>query len=804
MGLPRKLTSNELYKRSDPESFDFETTVQIGDPPEIVGQSRAVESIRFAAGMEHEGYNLFVLGPPGTGKRHMVERFLKNESAGRNVPGDICYANNFTDASRPRLLLLPSGKGALLKDDIEEMVEEIATTLPAAFESEEYQSRIQSAQQEFKEQHENKLEELQARAQKQGFSMMQTPMGIVFAPMKEGEVLVQEEFQKLPGEERKRLETAIEALQLELQSILRTVPRLERELRARMRELHKELTDIAIGHLIEELRQKYSDFAPVTEFLESVYKDLIQHARDLLQPPDPQGHPLPVPDGSPLGRRYGINVLVDNGSQDGAPVVHEDHPTYENLVGRMEHVSQMGTLVTDFTLIKAGALHRANGGYLILDVRRVLMQPYAWEGLKRVLKAREIKIEPVAGLISMLSLDPEPVAIDVKVILIGDPTLYYLLCQHDPDFPSLFKVVADFDRIVDRDPETEGLYAGLIAELARKHGLRPFDRGAVARIIEDSSRRAEDSERLSGHIGHLSDLVRECDYWARMDGADKVRRDHVDTAIETRIRRVDRMRERMQEQVLRETVSIDTAGATVGQINGLAVLQLDSFSFGRPIRITARVRMGKGEVVDIEREVELSGPIHSKGVLILSSFLGSRYAFDRPLSLQASLVFEQSYSGIDGDSASSTELYALLSAISGVSIKQSLAVTGSVNQLGQVQAIGGANQKIEGFFDLCAARGLSGDQGVLIPESNVKHLMLRKDVVDAVEAGQFHVYAVRTIDEGIELLTGVESGAPNEKGQYPADSINGKVAERLREMTALQRSFAAPAAAEPNSAEPSQ
>ena len=808
MGLPRELRPDELYTHSDPESFDFRTTADISGGVEIVGQSRAVESVRFSVGMGHAGYNLFALGSPGTGKRFIVEHFLTRESGGRPAPGDLCYVNNFEDANRPRLFELPRGLAVKLKNDVDELVEEIATALPTIFESEEYQARLGTTQREFKEPHERKLEELQQGAQEKGFAMTQTQMGISFTPVKDGDALSQEDFQALPEGERTRIDNDIQELQQELGAILQSMPRLERELRAKIRDLNQEVVAFALGHLIDELIEKYADTSQVVNYLESVRTDLVHHARNFIQAPDGRSGNAPSgPDRSDLARRYGINVLVDNTDTEGAPIIYEDHPVYENLVGRIEHVSQMGTLVTDFNLIKPGALHRANGGYLILDGRRVLMQPYAWEGLKRALNSKQIRVESsghAMGLVATLTLEPEPVPLDVKVVLIGDRTLYYLLCEHDPDFAGLFKVAADFDDNVERTGENEHLYARLVAELIRKHNLRPFDRTGVARILEHAARLASDSERLSGHIGNLSDLVQECDYWASIDGHDVVTASGVEKAIEAHIHRVDRVRERTQEGVLRQTIVIDTDGERVGQINGLAVLQLGNFSFGKPSRITARVRLGKGEVINIEREVELSGPIHSKGVLILSGFLGARYASNRPLSLSASLVFEQSYGGVDGDSASSTELYALLSAISGLAIRQSFAVTGSVNQHGEVQAIGGANEKIEGFFDLCHARGLTRDQGVLIPDANVKHLMLRRDVIEAVEAGRFHIHAVRTVDEGIELLTGIEAGERDAEGLFPPDSVNGRVEQRLAEMTAAQIDFARAAGSVNTPSEPTE
>ena len=478
-----------------------------------------------------------------------------------------------------------------------ELVEEILTMLPAAFESEEYQARLHSTQQDFKEQHEHKLEGLQEDAKAKGYSMLQTPAGVVFAPLKDGEVVSQEAFQELAAEEQDRLEKEVEDLQQALQAILRRVPRMERELRGRLRELQKEITEFSVGHLIDELREKYAALPPILSHLDAVQDDLIHHARDFIQPRDPQTGVAPSQDGTMVVRRYGVNVLVDHTDTEGAPVVYEDHPVHENLVGRIEHESQMGTLVTDFNLIKPGAIHRANGGFLIMDARRVLMQPYAWEGLKRTLKSRQIRIESpgqALGMVSTVSLEPEPAPLDIKVVLIGDRTLYYLLCQHDPDFGGLFKVAADFDDRLDRSEENENLYARLIAGLIRKDALRPFESGAVARAIEHSARLVGDSERLSGHIGTLGDLLRECDYWAKISGKDTVSDVEVDKAIDAQVRRVDRIRERLQEEVLRETVSIDTAGTHVGQVNGLAVLQMGDFAFGKASRITRANPPGKG------------------------------------------------------------------------------------------------------------------------------------------------------------------------------------------------------------------
>ena len=791
MGRVQSLRPQALYRRCDPRQFNFETTADVEDLKEIIGQARAVEALQFGIGIRREGYNLFSLGPSGTGKYKIVHQSLTQRAAAEPIPSDRCYVNNFDDPQNPRALELPPGQGARLRQDMDKLVEELRSAIPAAFESDDYRTRKQVIEEEVKEHHEKAFEELRRQGQEKGIAMVRTPGGLVFAPMNKGEVMSPENFQQLPEAEREGIEREIAALQQQLQAILRQAPQWEREGREKAKALNHEVAIFAVGHLIEELRKKYSAFPQVAEHLNAMQQDVIDSVEVFLNPPEASlaammGVPLPhLPKGSAFFRRYQVNLLVDHSTSKGAPVIYEDNPTYQNLVGQVEYVAQMGALSTDFGLIRAGALHLANGGYLMLDALRVLTHPYAWEGLKRALRSGKIRVESLGqalSLLSTISLEPEPIALNVKVVLLGERLLYYLLSQYDNEFNELFKVAADFEEQADRNPENNLLYARLIASLARQEKLLPFDRGAVARVIEHSARITGDAEKLSIHSRTLCDLLREADHWARQAGHSAVAAADVERAIEAQIHRADRLRERLQEQVLRGTILIDTAGAETGQVNGLSVLQPGQLAFGHPSRITARVRLGRGEVVDIEREVELGGPIHSKGVLILSGFLGARYAADRPLSLSASLVFEQSYGGVEGDSASSAELYALLSALAGVPIKQSLAVTGSVNQRGEVQAIGGVNEKIEGFFDLCKARGLTGEQGVLIPASNVQHLMLRRDVVEAVEAGKFHVYPVESIDQGIEMLTGVEAGERNNEGNFPEGTINHRVEARLIEL----------------------
>jgi lon-related putative ATP-dependent protease len=799
MTTVQPLKADQLCRACDESQFDFETTAELEDLGEIIGQERAVDAIHFGIGIQREGYNLFALGPSGTGKRTTIRQFLDRKAAAEPIPSDWCYVNNFEQSHRPRALRLPSGQGVVLRRDMEQFVEELLTAIPAAFESEDYRTRRQEAQEEFKEQQEKAFGEVQNQARERNIALIRTPAGLAFAPLREGEVISPDEFQKLPEGERKRFEDDISQLQGRLQDTLHQVRQWEREARDKVKELDRQVAMFAVGHLIDELSEKYAELPAVVDYLNAVQQDVVENVdqfRDTEEAPQVMGIPLPrsLKD-SPLLRRYQVNVLVDHSESEGAPVVYESNPTYNNLMGRIEQLAQMGALLTDFNLIKPGALHRANGGYLILDARQLLLQPYAWDGLKRALRSREMRIEPLGqalSLISTVSLEPEPIPLNVKVVLIGDRMLYYTLYQLDPDFGELFKVEADFNEEMSRTPENNLLYARLIGMIARKEGVRPFDPGAVARVIERSARLAGDAEKLSVHLLSISDLLREADYWASVAGNGAVTADDVQRAVDAQIHRADRLRERVQERIQRGTILIDTTGERMGQVNGLSVTGLGNFAFGRPSRITARVRMGKGTVVDIEREVELGGPIHSKGVLILSSFLGSRYTADHPLSLSASLVFEQSYGGVDGDSASMAELCALLSALAGVPIKQSRAMTGSVNQHGQAQPIGGVNEKIEGFFDVCKARGLTGEQGVIIPASNVQHLMLRRDVVEAVKAGQFHIYPMHRVDQAIELLTGVPAGERDEDGNFPEGSINQLVEARLAELAEKQRVFSAP------------
>ena len=785
------VSSADLRRTCDPSSLPFETTADLEVPEAPLGQVRAVAATRFAVEMRRHGYHLFVIGPSGTGKHRLVRELLARAASVESTPPDFCYVHDFDAPHIPRVLKLPAGRGHVLCDEMAQLVEELRAAIPAAFESEEYRTRLQEFEDEFKQRQEGVFSAVQEEAQQGGVTVIRMPSGIVFAPIREGEVLSPDEFEKLPEDEQKRIKALVETLQSKLQKDLRQLPQWGKEMRDKVRELNREVTRYAVEQTIDEIKKQYVDLPAVTRYLDAVRREVIDNADDFRK--DEEASSL-LSEAAPIHRfaRYSVNLLVDNSATEGAPVLYEDRPSTDRLVGHVEHRAQFGALVSDFTLIRAGALHRANGGYLLIDARKVVTQLHAWETLKRMLFSREVRIESLSrilGLSSTDSLEPEPIPLDVQVVLFGDRQLYYLLSELDSELGELFKVVADFEEQVDRNPASELEYARVVAGIGRREGLKPFDRGAVAQLVEISSRRAEDASKLSVHLRDLSDLLKEADHFAERRRSAVTSRGDVRQALEGQIYRQSRVRERLEEAVLERTLLVDTSGERVGQINGLSVIMLGKYPIGHPMRITATARVGDGKLVDIEREVELGGAVHSKGVLILGNYLASRFARDFPLSLSASLVFEQSYAGVDGDSASLAELCALISALSGVPIRQAMAVTGSVNQLGRVQPIGGANEKVEGFFDICKARGLSGEQRVLIPRANLHNLMLRADVVEACERGEFGVVAVDSVDEAIELLTGCEAGVADEQGEFEEGSVNQLASAQLMEFAVIAEGF---------------
>jgi lon-related putative ATP-dependent protease len=805
--MPVKPLSADALRR-DPSSMlpAFRSTDEITETAGVIGQDRALAAIGFSAGMAHNSYNLFVMGPSGAGRHSVIRHFLEEKAKAAERPSDWVYVHNFQTPHRPNALELPPGRGIELKRRMEGLVEELGSSVPAIFESDEYRTRRTAIQSEFEQRHEQVFEALRKKAVEKDIVMMQTPQGFAFAPVRDGEVMRPEVFQQLSEEERKVIQDAIEELQKELQAILEKLPRWDKERREAIRTLNREVANYAVTHALADIRAAFADHEECLAFLDEVQTHLIDNVDIFVQTEEQPGMPQMLGGMAGLAamrneilRQYSVNVIVDNSQTSGAPVIFADNPTLPHLIGRIEHRAQFGTLTTDFSLIKGGSVHQANGGYLVIDVVKLLTQPFAWDSLKRTIRNEEARIETPAetmGLITTVSLEPEPIPLKLRVVLVGERTHYYLLNQFDPDFAKLFKVVADFNETLVWNEENMHCYATMIASIAREHRLRPLSRDAVALVIEQSARMADDAERLSLEISRVTDLLREADYWAGQNDHGTLDADDIRKAIAAAENRVDRIRERAQESITRDIMLIDTDGEKNGQINGLAVSDLGNFRFGRPTRISARIGLGSGKVVDIEREVELGGPLHSKGVLILSGYLTAMFGTRMPLSLSASLVFEQSYGGVDGDSASSAELYVLLSAIGEVPIKQSFAVTGSVNQHGEVQAIGGVNEKIEGFFDICNTRGLTGSQGVLIPQANIKHLVLRPDVVEAVEQGRFHVYPVARIDEGIELLTGMPAGTPGPDGEYPEGTVFRKVADRLRAMAELRQKFGRQSTAE--------
>ncbi len=792
------LPPDELRGRGLDPGLAFETTAELEDLDEPLGQARATEALRLAISLRSGGYNAYVMGPPGAGKHALVMRMLARAGNEAETPSDWCYLNNFAEPRRPRVLEVPAGRASALRLDMEHLVEELRVAIPAAFESVDYRTRVQLFEKELEETRERAIEEVRQAAEQKGVALLRTPMGIGFAPLQGGEVLDPERFRALPREERERFEREIAALQARLQEAIRAMPDLQRRHRERVKRLNRDVALSAVGHLIEELRRRYADLPGVLAHLDAVQQDVVENVHEFLAGADEDGDAATqirkLLAQVPALARYGVNVMVDHGGKKGAPVVYEDMPTVANLVGRVDHHVHLGALLTDFTLVRAGALHNANGGFLVLDARKLLVQPFAWDELKRALRSREIRINPIerlAGFGGTSTLEPEPIPLDTKVVLIGDRLVWGLLSALDPDFPQLFKIEADLDDFAPRTTDAERDFARLVATLARRGGLRAFARGAVERLVREASRLAEDATRLTTEVGAVRDLLCEADHQAALAGREVVSAADVRAALDAQERRSGRMRERVQEELLRGTLRVETSGARVGQVNGLSVVAFGR-PFGRPSRITARVRLGRGEVVDIEREVELGGPVHSKGVLILAGYLGGRYCRDRPLTLAATLVFEQSYSGVEGDSASSAELYALLSAIAEVPVRQALAVTGSVDQLGRVQAVGGVNEKVEGFFELCRARGLTGEEGVLVPAANVRHLVLRDPVVAAVAEGRFRIYPVETIDQGIELLTGMPAGEPDAEGRFPEGTLGARVVTRLDALAARARAFATP------------
>ncbi|HEU5101892.1 MAG TPA: AAA family ATPase [Roseiflexaceae bacterium] len=806
MNTSLELSPDQLYCSIDRQALEIQPAEQLTPLIGIIGQPRAVAALRFGLEVHDSGFNLYVAGPPGIGKMTAVRTFLEQVAGTKTPPADWCYVHNFDDPYQPQAHRLPAGRGRKLQQDMQHTIAEVRRAIARAFEGEAYNAQRAEIGQAMNDQREALLARLNERATQDGFLLRMTPMGIALIPAANGRPLSDQEFDALPEAARAELLERHNKLQVELEATLKEGRAIERAAQDKLQELDRQVVLSVVGGSFEDLGEQYRDLPEIAAYLQAVQNDIQEHSEIFRERSAPAGGA--APEGMAVAtpwlqelpfRKYQVNMLVDNSKQSGAPVVVEINPSYPNLFGRIEKETLFGALSTDFTLIKAGSLHQASGGYLVLPIQDLLRNPFSWDALKRALRSHAAQIEDVGermGFVATKGLRPQPIPLDVKVVLVGPPLLYDLLSTYDEAFPELFKVRADFDTRMERSPENIRQLTTFFGTFCAKEQLKPLDASGVARLLEHATRLAEDQAKFSAHVGALADVIREAQYWTDRAGVAQMSAAEVQQAIDAKVYRSSQMREHIQELIANGTLLIDTAGACVGQVNGLSVVSLGDYEFGRPSRITASVGPGKGDIVDIEREVALGGPIHSKGMLILSGYLRATYAHDLPLTLSARLVFEQSYAGVEGDSASSAELYALLSALAGLPIKQGIAVTGSVNQHGEIQAIGGVNQKIEGFFEVCQARGLTGEQGVLIPRSNLRHLMLRADVVDAVRAGQFHIWAISTIGEGIELLTGMRAGTRQLDGEFPDATVNGRVNRRLREFAASVSAMSEPKPAE--------
>ena len=787
----RTLKPEELRYYCDPTEFEFETTETVAPLEGIIGQERAIRAMEFGLAIKRHGYNIFMTGLTGTGKISYAQTLVNEVSGTEDVPEDWCYVYNFSNPGHPVALSLPCGQGDRFKKDMEELVESLKLEIPKAFDADDYERQKADIFKAFQESRASLLEELTKMATEQGFVLKRASTGFVSIPIVDGKELSSEEFEALPDETKEDFERKSNEIQLKAIQVMRKIQNAEKEMKAKIKELENKIGLFAVGYLIDELKERYNGQGGVGKYLQEVQTDILDNLDEFRATDEDETMQLPWmrKKGDP-GYKYRVNLVVDNNETTGAPVVVETNPTYYNLVGRVEYENKMGMVTTDYTNIKAGSLLKANGGYLVVQARDVLTSPGAWEGLKRVLKTREACMENLGeqfGILAMSTLRPQPIPVNVKVIMIGNPYLYQALYHMDEDFRKYFKIKADFDTQMDASRDNMTQMASFVATHTKNENVRHFDRTAVARLVEYSSRLADHQKKLTTRFNEIVEIIYEADAWAKMAGAGIVSSEHVKKAIEEKVYRSDTYEQRLQELLDEGTILLDMDGEKIGQVNGLSVLNSGDYMFGRPSRITAVTYLGKAGVVNIERETKMSGKIHDKGLLTLSGYLASKFAQKSPLSLSASLTFEQLYSGVEGDSASSTELYALLSSLSGIPIRQDIAVTGSVNQLGQIQPIGGATYKIEGFYKACTLKGLTGKQGVMLPIQNIKNLNLSDEVVDAVREGKFHIYPIETIAEGIEVLTGIPAGEPNELGKYPPGTVYARVADQLHQYSDFLR-----------------
>jgi len=786
-----ELTPEELKYKLDPQQLPFETTAEVPPLEGMIGQERAERAMEFGLRIKRPGYNIFMTGLTGTGKTSYAQTIVKKISAEEPVPDDWFYVYNFENPGEPMALRLPAGMGSVFCREMEELLEDIKQTIPKAFDGEDYERQKAFYVKQFQETRAGLLEELNQVAREQGFTLKRTSSGFITVPLVNGEPISEENYAQLEQSVKEELEQKSSELQLKAMEIMRRIQKAEKQLKEKFKNLQQEIGLMAIGHLFNDLMEKYDQFEPVKNYLKAVQEDILSNLSEFMVDEEEAQNPffwLRRQNVEQAEIRYKVNLVVDNRETCGSPVIYETNPSYYNLIGRVEYENRLGMIVTDLTMIKGGAIHRANCGYLILQARDVLSSPQSWEALKRVLKTREIRIENIGeqyGLMAMSTLRPQPIPANLKVIMIGSPLIYQLLYHYDEDFRKLFKVKADFDSEMDRNQDNIYRMAGFISTHCQQENLRHFHREAVARVVEFSARLAERQDKMSTRFNEVVELLYEADAWAERDGSDIVKAEHVDKALEEKIYRCKKYEQKISEAVERGLILLDVEGEKIGQINGLSVIDLGDYQFGRVSRITANTFLGRRGIINIERETQLSGKIHDKGVLILSGYLGMRYGQQVPINLSASLCFEQSYQGVEGDSASAAELFCLLSSLAGVPLKQSLAVTGSVNQKGEIQPVGGVNQKIEGFYNACKVKGLTGDQGVIIPAQNRKDLMLSEEIVTAVREKRFHIYAISTVEEGLALLTGMEIGELREDGTYPPDSFNGRVISALKRFNEL-------------------
>jgi len=800
----KSLSWEQLSNDCDPESLGFATTADVAALSSALGQERAVSAVEFGLGIETEGFNIYAAGQPGTGRNTSVIEQATRKAEGEKPPDDWCYVYNFRDPYRPRAIHMSPGKGPEFESDMDEFVKTARIEMPRAFESDNYEKRKNEIVDSIQHKREELLGELQKESAELGFSIEATPVGIASVPLtRDGRPYTRDEYEALPEETKAHIKQKGAKLQESTNQFIARSRALEKEAQERIHELDSEIALFAVGHLLEDLRAKYQicegfgNCDDILDYLDCVEKDIVEHLDDFRSPDKRQQGVPPMMQElvEPAFDRYRVNVFITREDHSGAPVVREIHPTYPNLLGKIDYKARFGFMSTDHNMLKPGAIHRANGGYLILQALDVLLNPFSWDGIKRALRSKEAAPENLAdqyGLMSIATIKPQPIPLDVKVVMVGSPYLYYLLYYLDEDFRKLFKVKADFDIETDRDDQHIGQYAAFVSLRCKEFGLKPFTKEAVAKVIDYGSRLIEDKNRLSTRFLEVSDIVSEAAYWADKAESDLVQGEHVTKALEQKEYRSRMIEDKVQALIEEGTIMIDADGAVAGQANALSVYDLGDWSFGRPSRVTARVAVGRGKLLDIQRESKMGGPIHSKGVMILTGYLDGKYATDKPISMTATLAFEQLYEEVEGDSASSTELYVLLSALSGLPIRQGIAVTGSINQFGQIQPIGGVNAKIEGFFEVCRAKGLTGEQGVMIPATNVRHLMLKPEVVDAVRDGKFHVWPITNVDEGIELLTGVPAGEVKPDGKYPEGTVHYLVDKRLRELADAAKEYAVP------------